>query len=442
LQREIFKDTMMTSQWLSVSMMLIVLSLVHIAASSRHTKTDQCPQPTINFCDYVVCENSGNCVENKTSSQCFECQCLPGFTGQLCETSIVTPTGCDPPCENGGQCQQASATTYACACPPEFTGTQCQTSIISTHPCVATPGVCQNGGTCTMYGADYLCNCPTGWSGQNCQTQDTVTTCTPNPCGAHGTCFQAVLPSGPVIICNCEAQWTGTYCETNLAATSVTTPTITIPTITTATQTLTPMTTATQTLTPMTNATLTPGVGSCSSSPCLNGGQCYNTGNSFICLCRPDWTGLTCNSPTSATTPPSSTSPSINACLSNPCNNGGTCYRHGNSFVCLCTTFYTGPVCDVIKTPTPPPVTTPGSTIKCAQYPCQNGATCYDTSTSYFCYCGMNSQFTGTNCDTPKVQSAPGCQLNCGTGYCIATGNQNYACMCGGILNPTTCPQQ
>jgi hypothetical protein len=46
-----------------------------------------------------------------------------------------------------------------------------------------------------------------------------ATSCTPNPCGAHGTCFQAVLPTGPSIMCNCEAQWTGNFCETNIAGT-------------------------------------------------------------------------------------------------------------------------------------------------------------------------------------------------------------------------------
>lgn len=35
----------------------------------------------------------------------------------------------------------------------------------------------------------------------------------------------------------------------------------------------------------------------CDSEPCLNGGQCLNSGvdsASFICLCPPDFTGATC----------------------------------------------------------------------------------------------------------------------------------------------------
>jgi hypothetical protein len=42
---------------------------------------------------------------------------------------------------------------------------------LANHPCVTMPSsVCQNGGTCTVNGADYLCNCAAGWSGPNCQT--------------------------------------------------------------------------------------------------------------------------------------------------------------------------------------------------------------------------------------------------------------------------------
>jgi hypothetical protein len=43
-----------------------------------------------------------------------------------------------------------------------------------------------------------------------------ITTCNPNPCGAHGTCIQAVPPNGPGILCNCENRWTGQYCDVNL----------------------------------------------------------------------------------------------------------------------------------------------------------------------------------------------------------------------------------
>jgi Notch-like protein len=108
---------------------------------------------------------------------------------------IFLATGCTPPCLNGGQCQQSGANISLCVCPSDYTGDQCQTSVLgknlflffykdkqlksfilslATHPCVTTPNLCQNGGTCTMNGADYLCNCPIGWAGMNCETQDSM----------------------------------------------------------------------------------------------------------------------------------------------------------------------------------------------------------------------------------------------------------------------------
>jgi len=33
----------------------------------------------------------------------------------------------------------------------------------------------------------------------------------------------------------------------------------------------------------------------CTSSPCLNGGVCYNDGHNFACECQPGYVGVTCN---------------------------------------------------------------------------------------------------------------------------------------------------
>jgi len=44
-------------------------------------------------------------------------------------------------------------------------------------------------------------------------------------------------------------------------------------------------------------------LGSCTSSSCLNGGSCFNTGNDFICLCKPQFSGPTCSLQNAVTTP-------------------------------------------------------------------------------------------------------------------------------------------
>ena len=57
----------------------------------------------------------------------------------------------------------------------------------------------------------------------------------------------------------------------------------------------------------------------------------------------------------------------VSPCASNPCLNGGSCYKYGNSFVCACTQYYAGLTCDTPKTTTPGPVTTPSSMLFCHQ---------------------------------------------------------------------------
>jgi hypothetical protein len=455
---------MINFQRLAFSMILIVLSLVQINALVR--QNPNCP--SVNLCDFSPCAN-GQCVEDRTIEECFRCTCPTDFTGERCETPIVTPSGCNPPCLNGGQCLQNASNVFSCVCSTNFTGIQCETSVIAIHPCVATPGtVCQNGGTCTMNGSGFLCNCPTGFGGVNCEIQTTMpTTCAANTCGTHGNCRQFVTQGGePIAICICDSQWTGNFCETNLAANcsvgfcqaggtcvmSGTGPYCLCPSTHVGQQceipispltTTTAMTTTTATGITFTTstATLTPISGGCTPNPCSNGGSCYTTGNSFICVCRPQFTGSTCSLQAPVTTPALTTTAGVSPCATNPCLNGGSCFRYGNSFVCVCTTQYVGLTCDTVKSTTIPSVTTPSSTITCANQPCLNGATCYNAGTSYFCYCGSNSNFVGKNCDTPKVTFDANCPLDCSPGHCVRAGHgiHAHACMCNGTLTPESC---
>jgi hypothetical protein len=457
-----------------MTMIFIVLSLVQINASRyrsvRQTVTEECLHPDFPYCQFMRCDNGGECVGNKTIVDCYKCICTPGFTGKLCDAPIVSPMGCNPPCQNGGTCERTGTGTLACVCQADFTGNQCETSVIATHPCVTSPNsLCLNGGTCAMNGAGFLCSCAIGFTGTNCQTQQTITTCNPNPCGAHGTCIQAVPPNGPGILCNCENRWTGQYCDVNLDVACPTgfclsggtcrtngnlpycecPPTHTgtrcestigiigTTTTTAITITMTSMTTMTTT----SGSTIRPNPGSCSANSCLNGGSCFNTGNDFVCLCTPQWSGPTCSVQSAITTPRPTTVSTVNACSPNPCTNGGTCYKYGSSYVCVCPSQYSGLTCSVAATTITPSVTTPSTAITCANQPCQNGGVCYNTGSSYFCYCGTGSKFTGANCETAIAPVSADCPLDCGSGTCVKSGGQQvaYACMCNGTLSPTRC---
>ncbi|CAF4175817.1 unnamed protein product [Rotaria sp. Silwood2] len=43
---------------------------------------------------------------------------------------------------------------------------------------------------------------------------------------------------------------------------------------------------------------------------------------------------------------------------------------------------------------------TPNDDKTCADRPCQNSSTCYNTGNSYYCFCGAG--FTGRNCEQPS----------------------------------------
>jgi Notch 1 len=64
--------------------------------------------------------------------------------------------------------------------------------------------------------------------------------------------------------------------------------------------------------------------GVCHSYPCKNAGSCVDTGNSeFKCLCSTGYTGELCEEV-------------IDFCASNPCKNNGKCSSHAGGYTCLC----------------------------------------------------------------------------------------------------------
>lgn len=99
------------------------------------------------------CANGSTCT---TVANQFSCKCLPGFTGQKCETDI---NECDVPgqCQHGGTCLNLPG-SYQCQCPKDFTGQHCDSPYV---PCAPSP--CVNGGTCRQTGDfTFECNCLPG----------------------------------------------------------------------------------------------------------------------------------------------------------------------------------------------------------------------------------------------------------------------------------------
>ncbi|XP_033120081.1 uncharacterized protein LOC117119389, partial [Anneissia japonica] len=70
----------------------------------------------------------------------------------------------------------------------------------------------------------------------------------------------------------------------------------------------------------------------CDSNPCSNGGICFKVGEAFTCTCAAGWTGPVCTQ-------------IIDNCNPNPCVNGGTCVNQVASYSCLCLFGWRGPNC-------------------------------------------------------------------------------------------------
>jgi hypothetical protein len=97
--------------------------------------------------------------------------------------------------------------------------------------------------------------------------------------------------------------------------------------------------------------------------------------HSFFCSCQLPYGGVTCNA-------------LVQACGSNPCQNGGICDDHGelDEYSCTCMPGYSGSHCET-------------DVDECASQPCQNGATCVDGVASYVCNC--TDEWADVNCDKP-----------------------------------------
>ncbi|XP_033110748.1 cubilin-like [Anneissia japonica] len=115
-----------------------------------------------------------------------------------------------------------------------------------------------------------------------------------------------------------------------------------------------------------------------------------------------------------------------NNCASSPCQNGGTCTNTYSGFYCHCTSNWEGPTCssDVNEC----------SLISGGPDDCQNGGTCYNSQGSFSCTCAPNWYGPKCTIQYEDCSTASSAEL-CGHGTCI---NQNrvvedqakYECIC------------
>ncbi|EMP34624.1 Neurogenic locus notch like protein 1 [Chelonia mydas] len=147
----------------------------------------------------------------------------------------------------------------------------------------------------------------------------------------------------------------------------------------------------------------------CDSSPCKNGGKCWQTNNLYRCECNSGWTGLYCDVP-SVSCDVAAKQQGVD--VAHLCRNSGLCVDTGNTHFCRCQAGYTGSYCEE-------------QVDECSPNPCQNGATCTDYLGGYSCECVAG--YHGVNCseEINECLSHP-CQNG---GTCIDLIN-TYKCSC------------
>ena len=188
--------------------------------------------------------------------------------------------------------------------------------------CLSDP--CESYSTCvpTIFGG-YTCLCPPGSTGDHCELPEC-----PLPCMHGGTCTWGAL-------CLCVEGRTGTQCETD--------------------------------------------INECASSPCVNGGTCYESGQTvqafgpgYVCRCPRSYHGTNCE---------------LSVCDGLPCGQGGRCLPDDDDrrgYRCDCLLGFEGPRCD-------------RDLRLCASSPCHSDSTCVNSTSSndYTCLCSPG--FTGNS---------------------------------------------
>uniref|UniRef100_A0A8D0CJ36 Delta-like protein n=1 Tax=Scleropages formosus TaxID=113540 RepID=A0A8D0CJ36_SCLFO len=361
-----------------------------------------------------TCQIDANeCVEGKPCLNAYSCKnfiggyhcyCFPEWTGQNCDINI---NSCHGQCQNGATCKEGPK-GYQCLCPPGFVGKHCE---IQRNKCASLP--CQNGGHCHTLLDSFVCDCPVGYSGTMCEVRSNP--CSPNPCQNKAVCHSLLDD----YYCACPEAYEGKNCS-SLKDHCKTTPcegtkegvwhissNVCGPRGRCISQPAGNFTCACEH--GFTGTYCHENINDCLSNPCQNGGTCIDGINSFQCFCPDGWEGDLCN---------------VNECSRNPCKNGGHCVDLVNDFYCKCADGWKGKTCHSREN-------------QCDVSTCSNGGTCYDHGDTFHCVCPPG--WTGSTCNTAKNNTcASGPCQNGGT--CVGGGDA-FTCICKDGWEGPTCAQ-
>lgn len=146
-------------------------------------------------CTIPICQEGCHSVGG-TCNQPGECNCEPGWSGDLCD-ECTTREGCEH-----GYCTHPND----CMCEEGYTGTLCN---IVENPC-DTLSPCLHGDCTNEGGGVYSCSCVEGYTGVNCDVD--IDDCSLGPCMNGGICEDQVNGFS----CSCSVGWTGDLCGDNI----------------------------------------------------------------------------------------------------------------------------------------------------------------------------------------------------------------------------------
>ncbi len=337
----------------------------------------------------------------------YECECVPGTTGQYCETNF---NDCySNPCQQGAVCTDL-VNGFSCDCLNGYTGVDC-----SVAPDTCSTNLCSNEATCTIVNDEINCDCNPGYYGTRCQYQYFIPSSLcqeENPCQNEAECSAG----RDALSCSCLPGFSGQFCEveTLVQGGCVGNPCYNGSVCEETTQ--------------GPNCICSIGftgpncrwpLNNCELQPCLNGGTCatglYGT---HVCSCLPGYTGDDC-------------SVSISPCLSNPCLNNGRCAAAANNdaYGCECRSGYYGTDCERTFQPVD----------FCSTVDCSNNGSCTSGRDSFTCSC--EGGFTGEDCSISTESDDP-----CGGNPCrhgstctrLSTG-EGFNCVCSPGFNGPLC---